>query len=361
MSARTVIADRIGYAGTVRHVWVLAALAACGDNRSEPLPYGLNDVSVLYPIDGELLPISTEAHGGPLLPRDVFDRIDVLTRPYEDFHIVAARLDPCFADLTLLERDPTRCERQLRLVAQPVGAGGAGDEGIHLLYVFDQAEYDELATAFLAHAHGDLAAPIDIRPDAGDLDDVIVAHAGAATLNKLTFVAAEGDAQWDFGGLHVEAGAFVDSPLPHLGDAIRQTTAVDRSGTVDIAPLSPEAMALAPLADTGAATDMAAALQDTLDLDNPRITHLDDADCSSCHVATRLRTTALDAGASLAGLEPFADDAFDLSLHLPDAVGASPTQQRGFGYLGTQPAWNQRVVNDSAAIARVMAELYPAP
>ena len=360
--------------------WLAIALATtgCGDDRHA---IGLDDVTVLFPLPAQAsaLRLDTPANGGPLLAQSDYARIDALAAiDYASWRIVAARIDPCFPDLGNLDADPAKCERQLRLVAQPITDQGAGDDGIHLIYEFSDAEFRDLAHAWLAvgtertrdpetavGVHPEIASEGADGPIATELRALAVAHAGTATLAKMTFVASsDADTAWQFGAFHaggdIPGAALVAAQIPTIGTADpsggqTQFTRIDRVGGFSIVPGSKESDGLAPLGAPGG--DVTAAIQDSLDLDNPEVTHVDGADCSGCHIAGRARDRALALGGTAGDVAPYVDagQIFNLTLQLPDTIRQSTAQQRGLGYDGLTPAWNQRVVNDSAAVANALA------
>ena len=110
---------------------------------------------------------------------------------------------------------------------------------------------------------------------------------------------------------------------------------------------------------TASSSDIAKAMQSTFDLETPAKFNADTLDCSTCHLAGRARERAISLGASQSGLTHFTDDPFDLDLTIDDSFKQSPQQQRAFGFRGTDAVWNQRVINESAAVAAQLAILLP--
>lgn len=359
---------------------------------------GMADVSVLLPLpasdtDPDALRLDAAGRGGPLLPRAMFDAIPayldnpLVERAYERWRVVAARIDPCFPSLALLDGNPDACRRQLRLVAQPFGGGpGFGDHAIHLLYDLPAADFDAMATRWLALRTATSSDPtrrLGVHPEvvaqglggavASELRAIITTYAGAGTLAQLTFVEGRGVA-WEFGGFMVRAGGVLEPIAIHGiaadADARAQVTTSDAAGVFAVSPSTPEAVGLGPLAGehvgggvgggevalTAQPAQVRAAMQLSLDVDSPdQGFNPDTIDCASCHLATRARTRALTLGASAEGLDSFDLDGFDLELDLPELVKHSPQQQRAFGYNGTTPVWNQRTINESAAVAAYFA------
>jgi hypothetical protein len=381
-------------------LFVAFAIAACTDPAPGPAgTVGLNDVSVLFPLPSTIdepaaLGLATAGNGGPLLAADRFAAIPVFAdnplpeRAYDRWRIVSARIDPCFPDLGLLVTNPGACRRQLRLIAQPLtvgppGIGGvvAEDAAIHLLYDLSAADFDAMRARWLAvgtdRTH-DGATPLGVHPEiaaqglagpiATELRAIITRYAGPATLTQFTFLEGRGVA-WEFGGRRVEGAALNALAIHGIGDASGQTTASDSTGIFSVSPASAEATALAPLAGefvggsigggevklTAPADQIAAALRTTLAIDDPTRFNADTLDCASCHLASRARERAATLGASSSGMAHFAVDGFDLGLVGLDSVKTSPQQQRAFGYFDGRPVWNQRTVNESAAVAAALA------
>ncbi len=108
---------------------------------------------------------------------------------------------------------------------------------------------------------------------------------------------------------------------------------------------------------TAAPAAIRSAMQLSLDIDNPgKSFNPDTIDCASCHVATRARGHARNLGATLAGLEAFSSG-LDLTLDLVAGVSDTPQQQRAFGYNREVAVWNQRTINESAAVAAYLSAM----
>jgi hypothetical protein len=107
------------------------------------------------------------------------------------------------------------------------------------------------------------------------------------------------------------------------------------------------------------------ALQLTLDIDNPR-TELnpESMDCSSCHLANRIRDRAVDQGHSLMGLTGYRHPFRPLEPHsevIARLDGDSTVLQRAFGYLSQQPVISARAIHESAEVADAIERLVSAP
>ena len=378
------------------------------------VPYGLNDVSVLLPMPASLddpnaLSLGSAGNGGALLSLDNFNAIQTFpddgtgpggdeTSFYDQWRIVSARIDPCFPDLALLTTNPSMCRRELRLVAQPfetdgsTGMFGADDDAIHLLYDLSADDFALMATQFLSiggPSTHDASVALGVHPiiaqqglggaAATSLRATILQYAGAATLSQYTFIQGR-FVEWDFGAFRVINGVRTPIAIHGIGtsDANQgtlQTTQITDVGIFDMMPSSAEDDELAPLAGTfsnpsgaigggmavltASPADITAAMQKTFDLETPSMFNADTLDCSACHAAGRARVRAKLLGASTDGTTPYSNAPFNLDLMTEDSVQGAMQQQRAFGYNQTTAVWNQRVINESAAIAVQLAVQLP--
>lgn len=122
--------------------------------------WDLNEVSVLMPLprSGEenrmLLPIR-EARGGVLLPYEAYASLPTLVvgvsqeAIYRTLRVVAVRLDPCFQE----GPSPVGCERQVRLIWQPLSSGQGllemqgiqtHDAAAHTFHRLSEADWQKL-------------------------------------------------------------------------------------------------------------------------------------------------------------------------------------------------------------------------
>ena len=165
------------------------SLAACSGSPSHETPDApaqgavlqMNDISILLPLSSSYLAASTAGPRGVLLPQALYDAVGHIagsggsTNPggsgdaaYSDLHVVAIRLDPCFAALA---PDPhgSGCTNQLRLVVQEVkttdGHPTAFDSALHVFYQLSRDELVALANQIAAlawrapPANGSAASP----------------------------------------------------------------------------------------------------------------------------------------------------------------------------------------------------------
>ncbi len=387
-------------------------LHGCGD--SSPAPgtgrFGTNDVSILLPLPAQfadvdqLLPLSTLGNGGPLLSPALFAQIPMFAirsnnpGSYAAWHIVGGRIDPCFPDLALLTADPSKCRRQVRLVAQPISNTGPSDGGppgilnvddaaMHLFFEFDEAQFKELATAWLALSSTvsrDETLPLGVHPGivaeglTGPTYQRFVAlikkYAGDATLAQITAMDGRTVA-WEFGGFTRIGATLTALPIHGLAATDKtQTITADNLEIFSIFPETAESRNLAALAGefvntggvggggvklTASQAALDAALKLTLTVDDPtQQFNPESLDCVSCHLAGRARDRATKLGIDSSTLDRFAN-ARNLTLQGSRTPTNSVQQQRAFGYRDTFTSINQRVVNESAAVADALEVMFP--
>ena len=360
--------------------------------------FGLNDVSVLFPLptsqgSPDVLRLDSEGNGGPLFAGERYGAIPEFQTPtaidYATWIIVSVRIDPCFPDLRNLEEDPSLCRRQLRLVAQPYAPSldtqllVAHDHALHLLYDFTADEFDDVMAAWtLAKPEGSSnpqeklgVHPVLLEeglagPFGTTIRELILTFAGDATLSQFTFMRGAG-VVWDFGGFKVDGDGQVPIQIHDLQPASDRVafSITSESEPFTVSPSSPEIDALLALAGekvndelvlTASFSEIKDAFQMSLDLENPTRFNPDTTDCASCHFASRARERAVALGESPGGLENFDDPTFNLALGIPSEEQRNLLQQRGFGWNGTVPMFMQRTLNESAAVANTLNALIAA-
>jgi hypothetical protein len=354
---------------------------------------GMNDVSILLPLPPALetptLATMTGIDPGVVLvPRDLFQRLvldpgDVVDPP-ESFHVVAIRFDLC-------ERLTTApcaegADGLLRLVLQPLSrlvfddkSVYAQDVALHAFYPIPTRELgavvDELrALAAIQDSNG--LGPLGVSPLAGSnperavyltrLRTLVGRHAVAARLSQLTLFAQHAFRQsvtWAFRGVRRDGGGFKDLVIPGAGVSEQRTTFVfDRSYETQPAADIPAGFALAldtrkyftaePSARLQALSVLTAAL-------NPHRHTAETIQCPACHLATVL----VPARASVAGVDPATVPArFTSPYDLSNPNGIAPDNERSlraFGWLHTQPAISQRVINETAQVLIEMEARFP--
>jgi len=356
--------------------------------------FDLNDVSVLYPLpewaarDTLLAPNETGAQGA-LIPRASYDAAapDLAlgfpftpTDTYASLRVVGVRVDPCFpADAS----EAPACLRQIRLVLQPVIQDEAGalttiDAAVHALYVLDDALWEDLLLDLGAlreltgggtqgqplQVHPVLSAEGLTGPYASALRTLILKAAGEATLSELAFmVLTKVDTTWGFSKLKRLGTTFEPVVVPLL-DVQEQTTSMNLLDPAAVPP--PRSFIISPaptgslihlLADTSTDQSLVeSAVREALLIDNPTSPkNPQTMDCVSCHLATRNRSyieqvRQIDTST---WQERFTADDYD--LRRTDEVGDDPRSLRSFGYFQRRSSIGERVIHESALVARALS------
>jgi hypothetical protein len=401
----------------------------CSDAVSSsppPPPYvggtiaaAMNDVSILFPLPsidediGNLLSASSAGARGSLLPSDLYASFGPLagsTNPdgglersvgvaaYSDLHVVAMRIDPCFASLA---PDPhgAGCDAQMRLILQEVRDDGSGspmvsDSGLHAFYALTREEFLTLAKALVAlresNDEGDSLGPLAPHPimvrqglggamSAG-VAELILQYAGAANLKRVAqFNSAEAFTAWSFKAANVVSVATVTmSPfvIPTLGKGGKDIT-LQTVGTGEFAsplgatftPATTSDDNLVPLAGHTPKSLSSSARQAAFDslvrIENPRDNSPNTIDCGSCHLATpteRLVAVpefSLDDRTSPLAFQPDGTSvvAADMTPTFNSSSGIASLNLHAFSYVGRDPGINQRVVNETASVVEYLNHL----
>jgi hypothetical protein len=405
-----------------------------GSDAAGAISATMNDVSILFPLPSseaeiaDLLGASSSGARGTLIPSALYSIVGPISgstnvdagpegpagvenvSAYSDLHVVAIRIDPCFASLS---PDPhgVGCAAQIRLIFQEVlpaagesfagtGSGTATfDSAVHAFYSLTRDELLALARALVALrvanetgvSLGPLAPhPIMVSQGLGGamakgVEQLILQYAGEQNLTRLTqlsngaepLTGTDQPGLWFMSGIDVsDAGASSSLAIPTLADdagstALEQVNAVlpgpGESFFGFFVPNTASPDDLLPL-DNGAptslgASDRTAAFASLVRIENPADNSPNTIDCGSCHFATptevfvAMPVFSLDDTTSALAFQP--DGKSVVAADLAPTFGASTIQLNihAFSYVGQSPAINQRVVNETAAIVEYLNDL----
>ncbi len=356
-------------------------------------PWGLNDVSILYPLPesssapGKLIPPQEHGLGGAWLPYDMYRRLPPIDhgepaeRTYQALRVMGVRLDPCF-------KSEGNCLPQVRLVWQPLTPAGYGstaqygvpeakDAAIHTLYTLTPAMFDTLLTDYAALVK---ATGVDLRNEALQIHPVLLKqgldgpfatrlrallarYVGPATFWRATAMQGlPGDDEWSFTGFNVRDGVAQDLPIARIGS---------RSQRMQVAQLDHSSFAnglVTPFPDVAednylpdimrersmnrkpqSATALAIAIAD---IENPTKNNPDTVDCVSCHAAQPAGSLLFRNLSTLRSQPEVKAHVFQSALPLRNSgLHLADTHVlRAFGYADRDPAISRRVINESAAV-----------
>lgn len=357
--------------------------------------WDLNDVSYLMPLpkvigQDNLLRMKDEGSNGLLLPRQTLSVVPPLSpvmtsaEAEENLRVIAVRIDPCFPLPT-----PMACQKQLRLVWQPLEIGfrqqtATVDAALHSFYVLSDSEFDELISDLASWKNKfnpqTQTLPLQVHPawkTEGDqspafieFNSIVKKYAGITKLTRITSMVVRGAGDmWAFAGfefkdnrlklfmvprLDRQSQAFVNfavpadhfergmiSPQPTGDDSFSKiTTNSDRYQLGETTPVHEETILKE--------------LRAMHRIENPHTFNPENMDCVSCHVALSARSW-IEKNRSDLGLQVIADTLAykNTRYNLENkSTNVHNTQSlRAFGYFGNELAISQRVINESAAVA----------
>jgi hypothetical protein len=195
---------------------------------------------------------------------------------------------------------------------------------------------------------------------AQSIQDILLEHAGATNLVKVTFLGLRGGGiGWQMGGVDFVETEPKDIIIPETTVTREELINSDSTGnfnaTVDPATKFSEALGVllkSEDAREASAGEVEAAFREALRLDNPATElHPGTVDCASCHLATPARLWVER------NLGIVAND-FEENYQNPrwNLENRSQTKEnaqsfRCFGYYGRAVAISQRTINEAAAVA----------
>lgn len=382
--------------------WMMAAMVGCGDNTASsvggttggavvtpvPIPLGLNDVSILFPLPtsfsdtSHLRPEDIGAYG-QLLPQEVFDTIPTFpVMPaegliYDRMRVISIRFDGCGGL-------PEVCRPELRLVMQPLkGTGGMRDSALHLFYRVDEAAMGQVVEGLrklrVLAPEALVTSPLDVHPAlvaqgvmgayGAELRKLVLAHSGEKNLERVTFFlrAPPTNEVWFFGGFDRKDGKMSAMNVVGVGtDPQRVILAkTDTTYEYDVTPLgtSPEdghAFYSTAAADAATEAERRDAMASYLRVDNPGIYVPDHLPCAGCHLSTFVTEEAT----RRFGLDPaaFGADRYSSSTHdltMRGQSGTNPSSLRAFGYFASDPMIARRTIHESANVVDDLEKRYP--
>lgn len=355
--------------------------------------WNLNDVSYLLPLPEKLetnglLGLHSPARGGGLLPSvQAMAKLPPLAigmtreQSYQALRVMAVRIDPCFPLPT-----PQSCQRQIRLVWQPLQMGPRSavrtvDASMHSFYVLNDAEFSALLrdltrwkTKYRVATDG---LPLQVHPawaQEGDrsaaLQDfqrIITKHAGVQNLIRVTMMVLRGTGDmWAFAGFSYQQDQLEFIGIPRINNRsqafVNFAVPADRFSMGQITPtpagddtfnnlmFDSDQMLPGNNKDDLLLKELTAIAR----IENPRIYNPENMDCVSCHVAQQGKQWSLLNRPDLQIADTWNAMKYKNARHNLNNESSVPlnTQDiRAFGYFGRNVSLSQRVINESAEVA----------
>lgn len=357
--------------------------------------WDLNDVSYLMPLpqvigSDNLLRMKDEGPNGLLLPRQTLSVVPPLSpvmtsqEAEENLRVIAVRIDPCFPLPT-----PMACQKQLRLVWQPLEIGfrnqtSTVDAALHSFYVLSDSEFDELLSDLVTwknkfspqtqtlplQVHPAWKTEGDQSPALIEFNAIVKKYAGVTKLTRVTSMVVRGAGDmWAFAGfefkdnrlklfvvprLDRQSQAFVNFAVPadhfERGMISPQPTGDDSFSKITTNSNRYQLGETTPVHEETILKELRAMHR----IENPHTFNPENMDCVSCHVALSARSW-IEKNRSDLGLQAIADTfAYKNPRYNLEnkSTNVHNTQSlRAFGYFGNELAISQRVINESAAVA----------
>lgn len=360
--------------------------------------WDLNDVSYLMPLPAQigsdnLLGIEAPGRGGALLPPQLLDTVPVLSGTMtqsqinESLRVIAVRIDPCFPLPT-----PQACQRQLRIVWQPLEAGRRGgitqtvDAALHSFYVLSEndfvkvlqdikawkAKYGINTAGLPLQVHPAWAQQGDQSPALVDFNSIIKKYAGFQNLSRVTVMALRGAGDmWLFQGFDVINGrlnllriartdraaqAFVNQAVP-ADHFERGMIAPVPAGDDTVNKLIVDSSRLEQSNEDIIRKDVRGAYR----IENPKNYSPETMDCASCHAAQPAREWAQRKRSDIFTGDLWQNFAYQnprYNLTNTTQILGNTQNLRAFGYFIDDVAISQRVINESAEVADVVNQYF---
>jgi hypothetical protein len=357
--------------------------------RARGLPnFGLNDVSILLPIPNSLdsanfLNSDDEGPKGILLPKNVFDLFPSLLSTYSSdvlyplFKAVSIRIDPCFND-----GSDSICHKQIRFAWQPIVQNGASlttlDSAAHTFYELNDTEWNAFLKQWAMLAEGNLVESLQIHPTllregySGPfwerLKNTLLQFCGEKKLVRMTGMRNTENRIWTFMGFNRVGEHWQAMTIPFVTTP-RQTFFFTTVGIQDlsefqgrIAPEPNNSSLLSDLAKnstlfktTRPSSDLKNLMNYLVRVENPRLENSGTVDCVSCHVA---QTALLWSERNLNAAHSVFRDSHRLEFRNLENNSVKPeltNRIRAFGYVGSEPMFSQRVINESASVSEQLS------
>ena len=391
----------------MKYFSILLVFFSVSNGWAKIAQWELNDVSVLIPLPKEsdqkefLLKADSKGSKGSLFPQSqeniIQDLIISYERPepdniYQSIRVVGMRVDPCFKYTTLPFE---KCHPQMRLVWQPTKGLNTPnvktlDGAVHTFYELTKEEFSSLKKDLLRLKHKNkelgistVGVPLHVHPAFAndkrrhsfnnELKNIILKYAGEENLSQFTFMKLfTTNLWWSFGGRDKDQrGEWKDMEIQRLSkrdsnqdffnddafnpSGLRGTilpnvlvTTDDLSGIINGWGIKNNEEGLNQLKKGFITINR---------IENPRIHSPASLDCVHCHITEATKLWAEKEKPEMfkkaqTGLEAYTQDF--ITRHNMRNVTNKKTHNksiRAFGHFESNPSVNQRVINESAAVA----------
>lgn len=352
--------------------------------------FGLNDLSTLLPLptsEAEFHAMLKPTDGGArgtLIPAPLLQKLPGLVIGGPDpretkaqLRVVGIRFDPCF------QEGAESCRRQIRLVYQPLGvfrrAYSTTDAAIHAFHEFPEAVWQEILADWRKVASGKKSDALSVHPVIAKegfqgphwekLRALVLKYCGEKSLTRLTISTVNlFGTQWTFIGYEVTTEGLKNMRVPRLitgGQTFFGDLGNLREFFGDVVPV-PEGESTLPSVwqhsvgarNTLREEELQKAVSRAITFENPKDFNPGNLDCVSCHLAQNTRLWAERSFPTWNWKSMFENERFRSTWNLSNTTSQEglTNRVRAFGYFVDDPVIAQRVVNETAAAAELLAE-----
>jgi len=352
--------------------------------------WDVNDVSMLLTLpttlqSDALLSPDTEGSAGILLPESDLKLVPQLLASGEhvNLFVVGVRFDPCFPGVSP-SGEP--CHFQIRLIWQPLTEEANGvlaqDAAIHSFYELSESEFNvllkQIATLNSSLGISVAGLPLQVSPYLQaqgyksaywqKLRSLLLSYTGEHRLSRITFMSqAAANEMWDFGEFDINHGKLTRGPIPRIqtrvqafinkSEGVSEFSGGERPAPSDDPDSLTSILNLSSSLTEGDFNLLRASADSIYKIENPRLNSPETIDCASCHIAQASRIWEQRKFQNLhLDQSPFQ---FQSSFNLSNLSSSQDSTHllRAFGYQGKEMAINQRVINESAAVAEKLNQL----
>lgn len=374
----------------------------------QKLKFTLNDASILFPPPDKLVDrdfyLGLESKDSSLIERGIYnivkkssnhpdmpipDSLSARVLEYSDWRIVGFRFDPCHKN-----KGDTKCQGQIRLVAQPMIEPFlneklqiphqlfAADFGMHLIYNISQGQVSQLIrvlrdlkTKYNASSE---MQPLGIHPAflskekiefAEHVKAIIIDYSKSENLELVAFlgsaVAVTGDLplRWLFSAYAIKKNQVIPFKIPNTEETVMRFFLAEGDGENGILPPpSPSKDSLEPALDNvrifedkDFATD---AINKAIRIENPDLHSVETVDCVSCHIATTVRVpleAQLFGEKGVKSKDRYQSSKQNLTRNPLFRTG--PLFVHNFGFINNEPIVSQRTINETAKVVEYINSL----
>lgn len=370
---------------------IFTLLFCLGSHAGEKLAWNLNDVSILFALPTVAQKDTLLLKANDLIPEDAYSlNTHIVPEDYhpldsfKDLRALGMRIDPCFKSTAT----QSHCEREIRIVWQPVVVEDSKittrDAAIHTFYLLSDTQWSELLkslqtlkktfainTQDLAlGVHPTLANKHTQIPFQKALNELIHKYCGNQNITRYTFMRLQQkDLWWMFGGFDLVNGkwekmkiprvqSLVDDPVQnYFNEENMPTVQGMHASIVFSAKNSKETLDEVVHGYHRPDASDQKLFEEKLSLisriENPRISNPNNMDCVHCHIAESVKHY-MNIVDHLKKPKSFLKE-----MQLESRYNVENTSRnkentralRSFGYFGSDPHVNQRVINESVDVA----------